>query len=120
VHQNFSTTRTELGDIPHDVQGVEERARRWGWVGSSSSFHNVSAKKKKTLINAKTLFVVGGGGYAQLFANFCVSLGVLETQTPRKAKDGCIRKVTVLRIAHAWVFDFRSIANIKFQCPVFP
>jgi len=61
-----------------------------------------------------------GVGYAQLFADLCFSLGVLETQAPRKGRDGCIRKIIVLRIAHAWVSDFRSFANFKFRCPVIP
>lgn len=42
VHQTFSTIRTALRALPHDVQDVEGKK-------SSSSHHSVSAKKIKTL-----------------------------------------------------------------------
>ena len=50
--------------------------------GESSCDHNVSAKKIKTLVNAKTLLFFGEGG--QLFADFRFSRWILEPNPHEK------------------------------------
>ena len=70
-HQNYSTARTDIRAMLHDVQGAEGKR--------SSSYHNVSAKKE-TLENSKMLFW-GAVNYARIFA----FREGFWNQTPRKA-----------------------------------
>jgi len=79
-HQNCSTTRTGLRAIPHDVQRVDGGKK-------SSSLHNASATKRKTLTHTKTLpSFLGGGGVVKYSRILTFRVG-LKTQPLLKARD---------------------------------
>lgn len=87
--QNFSTTRTGLLTIPHDVQGVEGKKKQLS--------HSVSAEKEKHTKNTKALF---WGKSRQLFADFAFHRALLNLNPD---------------VSDGWVYFKSSVTNVSFS-----
>jgi hypothetical protein len=85
MHQICSKTRTGLRVIPHAVRGGG---------GRSTSPSNISAKKRKALINTKTF------RQASIIRRYLLFASVLKTNTNENREITALRNVVKLRHIH--------------------